>query len=78
MFWQFGTGIYGSTFKISPKNDDDVVQAMNDLGDVVKLDCSLVEEAFAAYGKLDYGEDDVLKMIDNPSEKMVKKARSYL
>ena len=54
------------------------MQAMNNLGDVVKKDCKLIEESFEKYGKLYSGPNDMYKMVDDPSFKDISKLKFQL
>ena len=51
---------------------------MKDLGDVVKTDCKLIEEAFQKYGSLNFGQNNEYKLTDNPKEKDIKNLKTQL
>ena len=53
------------------KTDGSVKQMMKDLPNV-NQDCAWLEDAFSRYGTINFGPNDMFKMLDGPSRTTVK------
>ena len=73
---QYATAKYDMVW--TKKDNGKVVQAMLDLGEVVREDCRLFEDTFQKYGDLYFGPNDMYKVVEDPSYKDIMNLKNQL